>query len=113
MNEILPIVLAVSVGVLTIALVVMAINLIAILAQIKKSLEKANTAIDKASQVVDSAQAKVESILNPFASLSAFITNFTAGLKVTEGFMNWLNRDQDKAEEVEAKTKTAKKSNNK
>jgi len=27
--------------------------------------------------------------------------------------MNWLNRDQDKAEEVEAKTKTAKKSNNK
>lgn len=108
MNEILAIVLAASITILTIALVVMAINLIAILAQVKKSLEKANVAIDKATQVVDTAQAKVESILNPFASLSAFVSNFTAGLKVTEGFMNWLNRDKV-VEDGEELAKTKKK----
>ena len=111
MNEILPIVLAVSVSILTVTLVVMAINLIAIFSQIKKSLEKANSAIDKATQVVDVAQAKVESILNPFASLSAFITNFTAGLKVTEGFMSWLNRNKNDAETevTDLKNKSKKK----
>lgn len=95
MNEILPIVLAVCIVALTIALIVMSINLIGILSQVKKSLEKVNGAVDKAIGVIDTTQSKIEGILNPFHSLSAFISNFTAGLKVTEGFMSWLNRHKD------------------
>lgn len=108
MNEILPLVLAICIALLTIALIVMAINLIAILAQVKKSLEKVNGAVDKAIGVIDTTQDKIEGILNPFHSLSAFVTNFTAGLKVTEGFMSWLNRnkiDDDAEEIVKAKKK--------
>jgi len=100
MSDILPLVLTISVASLTVVLVILAIKLIIALGQVQQSLKKFNLAIDKANQVIDITQEKIEGILNPFHSLSAFISNFTAGLKITEGFMNWLNRDRDK--EVEA-----------
>jgi hypothetical protein len=100
MSDILPLVLTISVASLTVVLVVLAIKLIMVLGQIQQSLKKFNLAIDKANQVIDTTQGKIEGILNPFHSLSAFITNFTAGLKITEGFMNWLNRDRDRGDEV-------------
>jgi hypothetical protein len=98
MNEILPIVLVSCLVVLTIVLVVVAINLIGVLIEGKKVLKKANNAVDKANLVIDSTQEKIVGILNPFHSLSAFVTNFTAGLKVAEGFMSFVNKgkDQDK-----------------
>lgn len=96
MSEILPLVLTISVASLTLVLVVLAIKLIMVLGQVQQSLKKFNLAIDKANQVIDVTQNKIEGILNPFHSLSAFITNFTAGLKITEGFMAWLNRNNDK-----------------
>lgn len=98
-NEILPIVLVVCLVVLTIVLVVVAINLIGVLVEGKKVLKKANTAVDKANSVIDSTQEKIAGILNPFHSLSAFVTNFTAGLKVAEGFMSFVNKDKDKEKE--------------
>lgn len=98
-NEILPIVLVVCLVVLTIVLVVVAINLIGVLVEGKKVLKKANSAVDKANSVIDSTQEKISGILNPFHSLSAFVTNFTAGLKVAEGFMSFVNRDKDGAKE--------------
>ena len=94
MNEILAIVLAVCVALLTITLILVGINIFRILSEVKKSLSKANEAIDKANLVIDTTQSKIEGILNPFHSLGAFITNFTAGLKVAGGFMDWLNKDQ-------------------
>jgi hypothetical protein len=94
MSDILPLVLTISVASLTVVLVILAIKLIMVLGQVQEALKKFNLAIDKANQVIDTTQGKIESILNPFHSLSAFITNFTAGLKITEGFMNWLNRDR-------------------
>ena len=100
MSDILPLVLTISVASLTVVLVVLAIKLIMILGQVQQSLKKLNLAVDKANQVIDITQAKIEGILNPFHSLSAFITNFTAGLKITEGFMSWLNRNQNKEVEV-------------
>ena len=100
MSDILPLVLTVSVASLTVVLIVLAIKLIMILGQVQQSLKKFNLAVDKANQVIDTTQVKIEGILNPFHSLSAFITNFTAGLKITEGFMNWLNRNQDKEAKV-------------
>ena len=71
--------------------------------QLKKTLTKANETVDKVSAMVDTTQDKIEGILNPFHSLSAFVTNFTAGLKVAEGFMGWINKDQkvEEAEELE------------
>lgn len=95
-NDILPIVLVVCLVILTIVLVVVAINLIGVLIEGKKVLKKANTAVDKANLVIDNAQEKITGILNPFHSLSAFVTNFTAGLKVAEGFMSFINKDKDK-----------------
>lgn len=95
MSEILPLVLTISVASLTLVLVVLAIKLIMVLGQIKQSLQKFNKVIDKANQIADTTQNKIEGILNPFHSLSAFISNFTAGLKVTEGFMTWLNRHRE------------------
>ena len=106
MSDILPLVLTISVASLTVVLVVLAVKLILVLGQVKQSLEKFNLAIDKANQVIDTTQEKIEGILNPFHSLSAFVTNFTAGLKITEGFMNWLNRDKGHGTEV-AKDKSA------
>jgi len=95
MSEILPLVLTISVASLTVVLVILAVKLIMVLAQVQQALKKFNLAIDKANEVIDITQNKIEGILNPFHSLSAFITNFTAGLKITEGFMNWLNRNKD------------------
>ncbi|AKM81151.1 hypothetical protein KKI22_01025 [Patescibacteria group bacterium] len=86
-NEILPIVLVVCLVVLTIVLVVVAINLIGVLVESKKVLKKANATID-------TTQEKITGILNPFHSLSSFVTNFTAGLKVAEGFMSFANKDK-------------------
>jgi uncharacterized membrane protein (Fun14 family) len=106
MSDILPLVLTISVASLTVVLVVLGVKLILVLGQVKQSLEKFNLAIDKANQVIDTTQEKIEGILNPFHSLGAFITNFTAGLKITEGFMNWLNRDKGYGTEV-AKDKSA------
>lgn len=94
-NEILPIVLVVCLVVLTIVLVVVAINLIAVLLESKKVLQKANQAVDKANAVIDATQDKITGILNPFHSLSAFVSNFTAGLKVAEGFMSLVNKDKN------------------
>jgi len=88
-NEILPIVLVVCLVILTIVLVVVAINLIGVLTESKKVLKKANATID-------TTQEKITGILNPFHSLSSFVTNFTAGLKVAEGFMSFANKDKDK-----------------
>lgn len=100
MNEILPTVLVVCLVVLTIVLVVVAINLIGVLLESKKVLKKAN-------DMIDTTQEKVTSILNPFHSLSAFVTNFTAGLKVAEGFMSFVNKDKNK-EETDAKIQSRK-----
>jgi hypothetical protein len=72
-------------------------------------LQKFNLAIDKANQVIDTTQNKIEGILNPFHSLSAFITNFTAGLKVTEGFMTWLNRYREEDVTLENQDQSSKK----
>ena len=103
-NEILPIVLVSCLVILTIVLVVVAINLIGVLIEGKKVLKKANTAVDKANLVIDSTQEKIVGILNPFHSLSAFVTNFTAGLKVAEGFMSFVNKDKDKEkDQIDAK----------
>lgn len=99
MNDILPIVLVVCLVILTVVLVLVAINLIGVLMESKKVLRKANA-------VIDEAENKITAILNPFHSLSAFVTNFTAGLKVAEGFMSFVNKDKSKGKEqaVDAKT---------
>jgi hypothetical protein len=109
MSEILPLVLTISVASLTVVLIALAIKLIIVLGQIKQSLQKFNLAIDKANQVIDTTQNKIEGILNPFHSLSAFITNFTAGLKVTEGFMTWLNRYREEDVTLENQDQSSKK----
>lgn len=100
MNEILPIVLVVCLVVLTIVLVVTAINLIGVLIEARKVLKKTNSAVDKANEVIDTTQEKITGILNPFHSLSAFVTNFTAGLKVAEGFMSFVNKDKGKDKDL-------------
>ena len=111
MSEILPLVLTVSVASLTIVLVILAVKLIMVLGQVQQALKNFNLAIDKANQVIDTTQNKIEGILNPFHSLSAFITNFTAGLKITEGFMNWLNRNKGDEIEVLEQEPISKKKN--
>lgn len=111
MPDTLPLVLTISVAILTIMLVILAIKLIMVLGQVQQSLKKFNLTIDKANQVVDLTQNKIEGILNPFHGLSIFVSNFISGLKITESFMSWLNRDQDedliddKEELIEAKKK--------
>lgn len=109
MPEILPLVLTASVAILTIVLVILAIKLIMVLGQVQQSLKKFNLAIDKANQVIDTTQNKIQGILNPFHSLSAFIANFTAGLKITEGFMTWLNRNKEIVVDEQESNKSKKK----
>jgi len=102
-TDILPIVLAACVVILTIVLTIVGINLILVLAELKKTLAMANNTIDQANEVISITKNKIVAILNPFHSLSAFITNFTAGLKVAEGFMGWLskNKTDTKVEAIE------------
>ena len=111
MSEILPLVLTVSVASLTVVLIVLAVKLIMVLGQVQQALKNFNLLIDKANLVINTTQNKIEGILNPFHSLSAFITNFTAGLKITEGFMNWLNRNQGGEIEVVEQEPNSKKKN--
>lgn len=113
MNEYIPVILVVCVVALTIVLVVAGINLIGILFQLRKTLTKANDSLDKVSGIIDTTQDKIDGILNPFHSLSAFVTNFTAGLKVAEGFMGWINKDQVAAAEEEIEEIDDKKSKSK
>lgn len=95
-NELLPLVLVVCLVILTVVLVVVAINLIGVLMESKRVLKKANL-------VIDEAQDKITGILNPFASLSAFVSNFTAGLKVADGFMSFMNKDKNKSQQSDVK----------
>lgn len=93
-TDILPIILVVCVVVLTVILTIIGVHLVMVLAEFKKTLEKANQTVDRANLILTSTQEKVETILNPFHSLSAFVSNFTAGLKVAEGFMGWLSKNR-------------------
>lgn len=97
----LPLILVVCVVILTVVLVVLGIQLMAILAEFRKTLQKANDTVERANQILTTTQDKVEGILNPFHSLSAFVSNFTAGLKVAEGFMGWLSKNRSEDAEIE------------
>lgn len=103
MTDILPLILVVAVVVLTIVLTVVAVYLILFLAELRKSIKKINGTVDSANQILNTTQGKIEGILNPFHSLSAFVSNFTAGLKVAEGFMGWMSKNRSDDEEAETK----------
>lgn len=73
--EIVPAVLATSVGILTVVLALVGIQIIRILNEVKKSVEKANKMLDDAGRMT-------ESLAGPTSSLSGIFFGLKTGLKV-------------------------------
>ncbi len=85
--EYLPLVLTISVVILTLTLIVVGVYVIQVLQRFKYTLDRVNEAID-------TAEIKMNSLMNPFQSLGGVATSLTAGLKVFESFVGWIHRDK-------------------
>lgn len=90
-SEIFPIVLIVCVVILTIVLSVASIFLISVLIEARRTLSRTNA-------ILEDTQDKIQTILNPFHSLSAFASHFTTGLKVVDGFVGLLKDKNGKTD---------------
>ena len=86
--EILPIVFAIALVVLSAVLTAVGIQLVLVLREMRRTLIKVNAAIDNA-------ESKLESVVQPLQRLGGMASGLSTGVKVFEGFVGWLNREKD------------------
>ncbi len=87
--DIIPIIFAVVVVILTIVLAVVGVTLVLVLLEVRRTLKKANQAID----VIED---KVNAVIGPLQNLGGMAAGLSTGFKVFEAFVGWLQRDKDK-----------------
>lgn len=87
MTNILTIVFAVTMTILTIVLAVVGVQLILVLIEFKKTLRKINLTLAEA-------EAKIQSIVDPLQNLGGIAHGLKTGVKVFEGFVGWLNKNK-------------------
>lgn len=92
MTEILPIIFAVTMTVLTIVLAVVGIQLILVLREFKRTLRKINVSLEQA-------ETKLNHIIRPLQNLGGIASGLQTGVKVFEGFVGWLNKNKKKDQE--------------
>jgi uncharacterized protein YoxC len=85
MQDFLPIVLMVSLVVLTVVIAVVGVLTVQVLQRVKYTLDKLNDTIDVAEM-------KLNAIASPLQSLAGMANSFGAGVKVFESFLGFLNK---------------------
>jgi uncharacterized protein YoxC len=86
--DILPIVFAVVMIILTVVLSVVGVQVIMVLNEVRRTLRKINTTLDTAEK-------RITAITQPLQNLGGVANGLNTGFKVFEGFVKWLNRDKD------------------
>lgn len=90
MTEILPYIIAGSLTILTIVLAVVGIQLFLVLKSFRQT-------VDQINHIASEAEVKIASITQPLQGLVGIATGVKTGVKVFEGFVNYLNkRKEDK-----------------
>ncbi len=88
MQEILPVVFAVVVVIITIVLSVVGIQMIMVLAEVKRTLKKVNDTLDDAEE-------KFNQVLVPLQSIGGMASGLQTGFKVFETFVGWITRNKE------------------
>ncbi len=88
MQEILPTLFAVALVVLTLVLTAVGIQLILVLNSFRQALNKINDTFDELEE-------KIQQLTQPLQSLAGIAAGVKTGVKVFEGFVNFLNRKKD------------------
>jgi uncharacterized protein YoxC len=83
----LPLILTISVVILTLTLLAVGVYVIQVLQRFKYTLDKVNSAIDEAEM-------KMNAVMSPLQSIGGVATSLTAGLKVFESFVGWVHREK-------------------
>ncbi len=86
--EILPLVFAVVLVVLTIVFSVVGIQFILVLMEVRRTLKRVNDTLGKVEE-------RVNLVLQPLQSLGGMASGLGSGLRVFEKFVHWLNREKD------------------
>lgn len=90
MTEILPYIIAGSLSILTIALAVVGIQLFLVLKSFRQT-------VDQVNHIASEAEVKIASITQPLQGLVGIAAGVKTGVRVFEGFVNYLNkRKEDK-----------------
>lgn len=84
MTDIIPIILAVSLSILTIVLVAVGVQLFLALKAFRHSLDKVNAVFDETEE-------KIKAITQPLQNLAGIVAGVKTGAKVFEGFVQFLN----------------------
>lgn len=86
----LVIVLTVVICVFAVVLIAAGIQVILVLQEVKQTLRKVNL-------LVETVEKATHQVSAPLAGLGGSIEGFKSGLKVAGAFVNWLNKEKDKA----------------
>lgn len=92
MTEMLPTLFGISIIVLTVVLAAVGIQLVLVLNSMRRALNKVNEAFDEVEQ-------KVKTVTEPLQNLAGIASGVQTGVKVFEGFVNFLNRKKGDQEE--------------
>lgn len=91
MTEILPIIFAVTITVLTVVLAIVGIQLILVLVEFKRTLRKINFTLEQA-------ESKLNHVIRPLQNLGGIASGLQTGVKVFEGFVGWLDKNKKNKE---------------
>lgn len=87
MQDIIPIIFSVVLILLSIVLVVVGVQLVMVLQELRRTLHRVNA-------ILDEAEAKIAMVFNPLQQLTGLTSGVSAGLKVFESLVGWLQRDR-------------------
>lgn len=86
--DILPVIFAVVIIILTVVLSVVGVQIILVLNEVRRTLRRVNTTLDMAEQ-------RINAVVAPLQNLGGVAQGLTTGFKVFEGFVKWLNKDKE------------------
>lgn len=91
MTEILPYIIAGSLSILTIVLAVVGIQLFLVLKSFRQT-------VDQVNHIASEAEVKIASITQPLQGLVGIAAGVKTGVRVFEGFVNYLNKRKEDRE---------------
>lgn len=87
MSDMLPIVLVISLIILTIVLSVVGVQIVITLVDFRKTLTRVN-------KVLDEWEDKIDMLTSPLKNLSGVVGGLQTGFKMFESFVGWLGQDK-------------------